>query len=66
LFFSLLDALLHQAPHRLLKIAGVVHVVVELVEHRLGIEPVAQTGVPTAVANACHESVVPGALAYLP
>ena len=57
LFFSALDALLHQPAHRLLQITAVVHVVVELIEHGIGIERVPIRGIPTAVAYVHHRKL---------
>ena len=55
LLLALLDALLHQPAHRLLQVAGVVHVVVELVEHGVGVEGITRSTVPAAVTDMYHE-----------
>jgi hypothetical protein len=56
LLFSLLDAFLHQSAHSLLQVAGIVHVFVELIEHRLRIETISKIGIPAAVANMHNEA----------
>ena len=72
LLLALLEPLLHQPAHRLLQIARVVHVLVQLIEHRLGVEGISAAGGPAAIADMHHEISFGGSVeprrpcAYLP
>ncbi len=54
LLLAVFDALLHQAAHRLLQIAGVVHVVVQLIEYGIGVERIPLSTIPAAVTDMDH------------
>jgi len=58
LLLAVLDALLHQAAHRLLQVAGLVHVLVQLIEHGVRVEGIPAVGTPAAIANLHHEGFI--------
>jgi hypothetical protein len=55
LFVALLNAFLHEPAHRLLQIAGVVHVVVKLIEDIVRIQGVTLGNIPPAIADVHHD-----------